>query len=94
MKALKQQVIEKKQKSSRNPSTNLARRLRKSPGHTVLYLGHLPRELGETELAHFLKQFGRVVNLRVARSKRTGNPRGFGLSFRFGRVSHPSPRRF
>ena len=68
-------------KKSGKPSraTCLSRRLRSSPGHTVLYLGHLPREFGEKELAHFLKQFGRVVNIRVVRSKRTGNSRGFSF---------------
>ena len=77
MKQLKKAVTEGQKKLCH--AASLSRKLRSNPGKTVLYLGHLPREFEEKELAHFLKQFGRVVNLRIARSKRTGNPKGFGF---------------
>lgn len=60
-------------------ATRLARKLRSHPGASVLYVGHLPRELQEKDLAHFLKQFGRVVHIRIARSKKTGNPKGYAF---------------
>lgn len=60
-------------------ASRLSRKLRSHPGQSVLYLGHLPRELEEKDLAHFLKQFGRVVHIRIARSKKTGNPKGYAF---------------
>eukprot|EP00977_Amphora_coffeiformis_P013435 scaffold3526_cov153-Amphora_coffeaeformis.AAC.10 len=78
MKELKKAVTEGGTKKLSH-GASLSRKLRSNPGKTVLYLGHLPREFEEKELAHFLKQFGRVVNLRIARSKRTGNPKGYGF---------------
>ena len=78
MKELKEAVTgDKKKPLSRSMSAS--RKLRSNPGHTVLYLGHLPREFEEKDLANFLKQFGRVVHIRLARSKRTGNPKGYGF---------------
>ena len=35
---------------------------------SVLYLGHLPLEFGEHEIAQFCKQFGRVLNVKLFRS--------------------------
>ena len=80
MKQLKKVVIDK-MKSGKPVSraTAVSRKIRANPGHTVLYIGHLPREFEERELAHFLKQFGRVVNLRLARSKRTEVSKGYGF---------------
>lgn len=79
MKNLKNLVKKKGQKQELSRGASLSRKMRSDPGKTVLYIGHLPREFEEKELAHFLKQFGRVVNLRLARSKRTGNSKGFGF---------------
>lgn len=79
MKELKKAVTGGETKKKPSHGTSLSRKLRSNPGNTVLYFGHLPREFEEKELAHFLKQFGRVVHLRIARSKRTGNPKGYGF---------------
>jgi len=46
---------------------------------SVLYVGHLPPAFEEHELVLFLKQFGKVLNLRVARSKKTGNSKGYAF---------------
>jgi nucleolar protein 15 len=46
---------------------------------SVLYIGHLPPHFEEHELVQFLKQFGKVLNLRVSRSKKTGNSKGFAF---------------
>ena len=40
---------------------------------SVIYIGHLPRGFEEHELRQLLKQFGKVVKLRLVRSKRPGN---------------------
>lgn len=45
----------------------------------VLYIGHLGNDFLEPELSKFLGQFGRVRALRVSRSKRTGNPKGYAF---------------
>jgi nucleolar protein 15 len=45
----------------------------------VLYIGHLPTHMEETELAGFLKQFGTILMLRVSRSPKTGKSRGYAF---------------
>jgi nucleolar protein 15 len=45
----------------------------------VIYIGHLPALFGEQELSIFLKQFGKVLNVRVSRSKKTGGSRGYAF---------------
>jgi len=44
----------------------------------VLYFGHLPRNFAERELRGFLTQFGTVKRIKIARSRRTGAPCGYG----------------
>jgi len=46
---------------------------------SVIYIGHLPTGFEENEILNFLSQFGNVANLKVSRSKRTGNSRGFAF---------------
>ena len=46
----------------------------------VLYIGHLGNDFQEPELAKFLGQFGKVRALRLSRSKRTGNPKGYAFA--------------
>jgi len=45
----------------------------------VLYIGHIPKEFQERELKIFLQQFGNLRRLRLSRSTKTGNPRGFAF---------------
>lgn len=45
----------------------------------VLYFGHLPSTFEEPELIKFLGQFGRVLNVRVSRSPKTGGSRGYAF---------------
>lgn len=51
---------------------------RNKPG-TVLYLGHLPPNFEEQEIWKFLQQFGKVLHVRLARSKKTGGGKGYGF---------------
>lgn len=46
---------------------------------TVLYIGHLPSEFEERDLKNFLQQFGNLVNLRISRSVKSGNSRGYAF---------------
>ncbi|XP_036600374.1 MKI67 FHA domain-interacting nucleolar phosphoprotein [Trichosurus vulpecula] len=48
-----------------------------TPG--VVYLGHLPRGLYEPQLKEYFAQFGTVKRLRLSRSKKTGNSKGYGF---------------
>lgn len=45
----------------------------------VIYLGHVPPAFEETQILQFLSQFGTITNLKLSRSKRTGNSRGYGF---------------
>ncbi|KAG7258217.1 hypothetical protein CRUP_014293 [Coryphaenoides rupestris] len=48
-----------------------------SPG--VVYVAHLPTSLGEKELMIYFQQFGNILRLRLARSKKTGNSKGYAF---------------
>lgn len=45
----------------------------------VIYLGHIPTAFEEQELLKFFSQFGKVVNINLCRSKRTGNSKGYAF---------------
>ncbi len=45
----------------------------------VIYLGHIPPAFEETQLLQFLSQFGKVTNVKLSRSRRTGNSRGYAF---------------
>lgn len=49
-----------------------------SPHRGVLYIGHLPHGFYEKELRGFFSQFGTVLRVRVARSKKTARAKGYG----------------
>ncbi|KAK2906387.1 MKI67 FHA domain-interacting nucleolar phosphoprotein [Channa argus] len=50
---------------------------RLTPG--VLYVGHLPLGLYEPELKSYFEQFGKVLRLRLSRSKKTGGSKGYAF---------------
>ncbi len=52
---------------------------KKKPEHGFMYIGHLPHGFYEEELKSYFSQFGRIVRLRLARSKKTGNHKGYGF---------------
>ena len=47
------------------------------PGY--MYIGHLPHGFYESEIKSYFAQFGRVLRVRLARSKKTGNYKGYGF---------------
>ncbi|XP_029790588.1 MKI67 FHA domain-interacting nucleolar phosphoprotein isoform X1 [Suricata suricatta] len=48
-----------------------------TPG--VIYVGHLPPALYETQIRAYFSQFGTVTRFRLSRSKRTGNSKGYAF---------------
>lgn len=57
-----------------------------SPG--VIYVGHLPRGMFEPQLKNYFSQFGNVRKLRLSRSKKNGNSRGYAfIEFEFEEVA-------
>ncbi|KAJ3591883.1 hypothetical protein NHX12_007014 [Muraenolepis orangiensis] len=48
-----------------------------TPG--VVYVAHLPRSLGEKDLQTYFQQFGTIVKLRLAKSKKTGGSKGYAF---------------
>ncbi|CAM4614831.1 unnamed protein product [Lepidochelys olivacea] len=48
-----------------------------TPG--VIYLGHIPRGLYEPQIQEYFSQFGTVTRLRLSRSKKTGDSKGYGF---------------
>ncbi|EFB17921.1 hypothetical protein PANDA_010729, partial [Ailuropoda melanoleuca] len=48
-----------------------------TPG--VIYVGHLPPALYETQIRAYFSQFGAVTRFRLSRSKRTGNSKGYAF---------------
>lgn len=59
----------KKNKSSKG--------IRLTPG--VIYVGHLPLGLFETQLKSYFEQFGKVLRVRLSRSKKTGGSKGYAF---------------
>ena len=45
----------------------------------VIYIGHVPDGFFEDQMRGFFGQFGEVTNLRISRSKKTGNSKGYGF---------------
>ncbi|XP_030759053.1 MKI67 FHA domain-interacting nucleolar phosphoprotein-like [Sitophilus oryzae] len=44
----------------------------------LIYIGHIPHGFYEEEMKEYFKQFGRVTNVKVCRSRTTGNSKGYG----------------
>lgn len=64
----------KVQEAKKNKS---GKKNRLTPG--VVYVGHLPRGLFEPQLQSYFEQFGKVLRLRLSRSKKTGGSKGYAF---------------
>ena len=54
----------------------------------VVYLSNVPHGFYEAQMNKFFSQFGKVTNIRLGRSKKTGNFRGYAfVEFRFMEVA-------
>jgi nucleolar protein 15 len=47
--------------------------------HGFMYIGHVPHGFFEEEIKEYFSQFGKIVRVRLARSKATGNYKGYGF---------------
>jgi len=65
----------KKVKKLRKSGVNKQKKV--EPG--VLYVGHLPAQFSEPSLRKYFEQFGRIIRLRLSRSKRTGKSKGYAF---------------
>lgn len=60
-----------------------------SPHRGVMYIGHLPHGFYEKAIRGFFSQFGTVLRVRVARSKKTSRAKGYGwVQFANDAVAH------
>merc|ERR1711963_867357 len=58
----------------------------RQPG--VVYVGHVPHGFYEDELRQYFSQFGRVLNVKLSRSKKTGNSKGYAfIKFQYAAVA-------
>ncbi|MBN3306561.1 MK67I protein, partial [Amia calva] len=48
-----------------------------TPG--VIYLGHIPKGFFEPQIRKYFEQFGKVLRLRLSRSKKTGGSKGYAF---------------
>uniref|UniRef100_A0A8C4XKE3 Nucleolar protein interacting with the FHA domain of MKI67 n=1 Tax=Falco tinnunculus TaxID=100819 RepID=A0A8C4XKE3_FALTI len=75
--ALEPKLQREFQQKVQRASKNRAAKEELTPG--VVYVGHLPRWLCEPQLYQYFQQFGTVTRLRLSRSKKTGNSKGYGF---------------
>ncbi|KAG2428870.1 hypothetical protein HYH02_014193 [Chlamydomonas schloesseri] len=55
----------------------------------VIYVGHIPHGFFEKQMLGYFSQFGKVTRVRLSRSKRTGNSKGYA----FIEFQHPEVAR-
>merc|ERR1719250_10705 len=48
-------------------------------GMGVVYVGHIPKHFQEKEMRQFFEQFGDILKLRISRSKKTSQPKGYAF---------------
>ncbi|XP_032667047.1 MKI67 FHA domain-interacting nucleolar phosphoprotein [Odontomachus brunneus] len=61
---------------------------KRSKDKGIVYVGHIPHGFYEEQMEDYFKQFGKITQVRVARSKRTGKSRGYGyVEFMFKDVA-------
>eukprot|EP00768_Dysnectes_brevis_P004356 gnl/Dysnectes_brevis/312_a346_7160.p1 GENE.gnl/Dysnectes_brevis/312_a346_7160~~gnl/Dysnectes_brevis/312_a346_7160.p1 ORF type:complete len:195 (-),score=14.21 gnl/Dysnectes_brevis/312_a346_7160:39-584(-) len=46
---------------------------------TVVYVGHIPHGFYEHQMRGFFSQFGKIVNLRISRNKKTGKSKHYAF---------------
>ena len=53
--------------------------IKAKPERGYMYIGHLPHGFYENEIKSYFSQFGKVFRVRLARSIKTGNHKGYGF---------------
>ena len=64
-------ISNKKRSNTTNPATVSEKK------KAVLHVSHLPTEYSEKEIRAFFGQFGKILKLRLSRSKKTARSRGY-----------------
>ncbi|KAJ8967098.1 hypothetical protein NQ314_003110 [Rhamnusium bicolor] len=64
---------------------NKSKKINKDQSRGLLYIGHIPHGFYEDEMKNYFKQFGAVTNVKVCRSRKSGNSKGYG----YVEFSHP-----
>ncbi|KAG8221904.1 hypothetical protein J437_LFUL006723 [Ladona fulva] len=60
----------------------------KGPDRGVVFLNRIPFGFFENEIMKYFQQFGKVTRVRVARSRKTGNSKGFAyIEFKYPEVA-------
>ncbi|KAJ0005732.1 hypothetical protein NQD34_015626 [Periophthalmus magnuspinnatus] len=72
-----QEESEFKKKVQEAKKNKSSKGIRLTPG--VIYVGHLPQGLFEPQLKAYFEQFGKVLRLRLSRSKKTGGSKGYAF---------------
>lgn len=67
-----------KNKKFTKPPIKFQRETPKSE-HGFIYIGHIPHGFYEEEMRSYFSQFGTVINVRLCRSHRTGQSKGYGF---------------
>lgn len=62
-----------------NPLKPKQKKKKINQGRGAVYIGHIPHGFYEEEMRDYFSQFGVVTRVRIARSKRTGNCKGYGF---------------
>ncbi|EAS03627.1 RNA recognition motif protein (macronuclear) [Tetrahymena thermophila SB210] len=70
--ALKKAVKRLEDKANRVP-------IKDTPQNCTIYVGHLPYGLLEEQLKTYFEQYGTIVNIKVARSRKTARSKGFAF---------------
>lgn len=73
----------KKKSKKKKKDSSLLNKKSKDDGElsssNVIYIGHIPPAFEEAQILTFFSQFGQITNIKLSRSRRTGNPRGYAF---------------
>ncbi|XP_075147811.1 uncharacterized protein LOC142221854 [Haematobia irritans] len=78
-KAKTDDVVEKETVISSQLQKKINKKSVKKQERGVVFIKHLPHGFFEQQLKNYFEQFGAVTRLRLARSKRTGNSKGYAF---------------
>ncbi|KAH9368199.1 hypothetical protein HPB48_010620 [Haemaphysalis longicornis] len=75
----KKEEIPKKAKNEKRPPKQKVPKGQKVQRRGVVYVKHIPHGFYEEQMKKYFSQFGRVTNLRLSRSAKTGGSRGYAF---------------
>ncbi len=72
-------IVKKKKKTQQKSKKGQDLTVNNDDASRVIYLGHIPPAFEEPQILAFMSQFGKITNVKLSRSQRTGNPRGYAF---------------